>query len=53
MWESVARVTALARDTTQSFLDASAMLGHYSPPAAAAAVGHLPGAKHAPSMHLW
>ena len=41
MWESVARMTALARGTTQSFLDASAALGQH-PPSSAAAAG-LPG----------
>lgn len=35
MWEGVARMTQMARDTTHSFLDASAMLGPH-PPAGAA-----------------
>ena len=35
MWEGVARMTALARDTTHSLLDGSALLGGAGPACAA------------------
>lgn len=43
MWEGVARMTALARDTTHSLLDGSALLGGAGPACAASAPGACPG----------